>query len=322
MTLHELSLIAWAYSKINRLPPLEMICLKNRIYQLVNSLDEELDNSEKNYEIKNNNIYDITMNIKENANECDTKNILNELQNKENNTYNISEELNESKESNSQNNILENTDENTNDNKIDIYGCRQNLTQDICMIMKSYAILNKSDSFFFLFLFNFIIKNIKNNKMTVTAQGIISIWVCLREYEIKNKKIIDSALELSRFLRLDHTVNSSMMHEIVTSIHKLKIKDRRILYHLFVHLKKKCINMHVQHLYDVIICLNDMKINDDDLWKQFGVAIQKKAIDLELTQIKKLQNIFTTNGKKNDRILGVLDAFIQIKEDINSYGPI
>lgn len=80
--------------------------------------------------------------------------------------------------------------------------------------------------------------------------------------------------------------------------------------------------MHVQHLYDVIISLHDMKINDDDLWKQFGVAIQKKAIDLELTQIKKLQNIFITNGKKNDRILGVLDAFIQIKEDINSYGPI
>ncbi|CXI43668.1 conserved Plasmodium protein, unknown function [Plasmodium berghei] len=322
MTLHELSLIAWAYSKINRLPPLEMICLKNRIYQLVNSLDEELDNSEKKFETKNNNIYDITMNIKEKANECDTKNILNELQNKENCTYNISEELNESKESNSQNHILENTDKNTNDNKIDIYGCRKNLTQDICMIMKSYAILNKSDSFFFLFLFNFIIKNIKNNKMTVTAQGIISIWVSLREYEIKNKKIIDCALELSRFLRLDHTVNSSMMHEIVTSIHKLKIKDRRILYHLFVHLKKKCINMHVQHLYDVIISLHDMKINDDDLWKQFGVAIQKKAIDLELTQIKKLQNIFITNGKKNDRILGVLDAFIQIKEDINSYGPI
>ncbi|SBT77100.1 conserved Plasmodium protein, unknown function [Plasmodium ovale] len=65
-----------------------------------------------------------------------------------------------------------------------------------------------------------------------------------------------------------------------------------------------------------------MKINDDDLWKQFGVAIQKKAIDLELAQIKKLHNIFTTNGKGNDRILGVLDTFIQVKEDINAYGPI
>ncbi|SBT71322.1 conserved Plasmodium protein, unknown function [Plasmodium malariae] len=80
--------------------------------------------------------------------------------------------------------------------------------------------------------------------------------------------------------------------------------------------------MHVQHLYDIIINLQKMKINDDDLWKQFGVAIQKKAIDLELTQIKNLHNIFTTNGKGNDRIIGVLDTFIQIKEDINAYGPI
>lgn len=80
--------------------------------------------------------------------------------------------------------------------------------------------------------------------------------------------------------------------------------------------------MHVQHLYDIITILQDMKIYDDDLWKQFGVAVQKKAIDLELIQIKKLHNIFSINGKGNDRILGVLDSFIQIKEDINVYGPI
>ncbi|VWU48271.1 conserved protein, unknown function [Hepatocystis sp. ex Piliocolobus tephrosceles] len=326
MTLHELSLISWAYSKINRLPPLEMVCVKNRVYKLLSSLDEELNSVIKESENAENNSDKMKTdnnNDKPNLIECDKIQYnKNEHLTKSNNTYyNLNEHPNENDKSDIQKQVLTNTYEgdNNNDdtNKIDIYGCTNNLSQDICMIMKAFAIMNKSDPFFFLYLFNFIIKNVKNNKMMVTAQGITSVWVCLREYEIKNKKIIECALELSRFLRLDHTVNSSMMHEIVISIHKLKIKDRRILYHLFYHLKKKCINMYVQHLYDVIINLHEMKIHDDDLWKQFGVAIQK-----ELTQIKKLYHIFTTNGKGNDRIFGVLDTFIQIKEDVIAYGPI
>ncbi|GAB66495.1 hypothetical protein PCYB_092800 [Plasmodium cynomolgi strain B] len=328
MTLHELSLIAWAYSKINRLPPLEMVCLKNRVYQLLNSLDEELNAAAKNSTTEGDYINGQSVNIKEKGTECERLECAkNESQVKGSHSY-YDSATDDFNERNGRNEMerhehgLESTYEDNDENKIDIHGCRKNLSQDICMIMKSYAIMNRTDPFFFFFLFNFIIKNIKNNKIMITAQGITSIWVCLIEYDIKNKNVIEYALELSRFLRLDHTVNSSMMHEIVTSIHKLKIKDRRILYHLFYHLKRKCINMHVQHLYDIIINLQEMKINDDDLWKQFGVAIQKKAIDLELTQIKKLHNIFTTNGKGNDRILGVLDTFIQIKEDINAYGPI
>ncbi|SOV23297.1 conserved Plasmodium protein, unknown function [Plasmodium sp. DRC-Itaito] len=324
MTLHEISLISWAYSKINRLPPLEMICVKNRVYELLNTLDEELNHVIENNATKKH-LDDINMNINENSTYFEIKNENEkEYLNKYTNTdFNDHTYFDETKELiSSEKHKLGNVYEDNSENRIDNLGCKKNLIQDICMIMKSYAIMNKSDPFFFLFLFNFIIKNIQNNKMMITAQGITSIWVCLREYEIKNKKIIEYALELSRFLRLDHTVNSSMMHEIVVSIHKLKIKDRRILYHLFYHLKRKCINMHVQHLYDIITILQDMKIYDDDLWKQFGVAVQKKAIDLELIQIKKLHNIFSINGKGNDRILGVLDSFIQIKEDINVYGPI
>ncbi|CRH00088.1 conserved Plasmodium protein, unknown function [Plasmodium relictum] len=323
MTLHELSLISWAYSKINRLPPLELVCVKNRVYHLLNSLDEESNNVIKNGIIKEHKDQ-IKMDLNENSTQYEKqKNNENNFQIKNTSSYyNAYKKFNESKELQSQKQRLENICEENYENKIDLYGCKKNLSQDICMIMKSYAIMNKTDPFFFLFLFNFMIKNIRNNKIMITAQGITSIWVCLREYEIKNKKIIEYTLELSRFLRLDHTVNSSMMHEITTSIYKLKIKDRRILYHLFYHLKRKCVNMHMQHLYDIIIYLQEMKIHDDDLWKQFGVAIQKKAIDLELSQIKNLHNIFTINGKGNDRILGVLDTFIQIKEDVNSYGPI
>lgn len=212
--------------------------------------------------------------------------------------------------------------ESSEDDKFDALGYKRNLFQDICIIMKAYAIMNKTDHLFFLFLFNFLIKNIKRKQLSITAQGITTIWICLREYQIKNKRVLEYALELSRFMRLDHTVNSSMMSEIVTSIHQLQIKDRRILFHLFYHLKKKCTNMHIQHLYNVIICLHQMKIYDHDVWKQLGVAIQRKAIDLELSQIKKLYNIFTVAGKSNDRILGALDTFIQIKEDVGIYGPI
>ncbi|CRG96268.1 conserved Plasmodium protein, unknown function [Plasmodium gallinaceum] len=323
MNLHELSLISWAYSKINRLPPLELICVKNRVYHLLNLLDEESNSELKKGTIKEN-IGIIKMDLNENITNYEKqKNNENYFHIKNLNSYNNNfKQYDQNKELEPQNQSLENIYEENNENKIDLYGCKKNLSQDICMIMKSYAIMNKTDPFFFFFLFNFMIKNIRNNKIMITAQGITSIWVCLREYEIKNKRIIEYALELSRFLRLDHTVNSSMMHEIITSIYKLKIKDRRILYHLFYHLKRKCVNMHIQHLYDIIIYLQEMNIHDDDLWKQFGVAIQKKAIDLELLQIKNLHNIFTINGKGNDRILGVLDTFIQIKEDVNAYGPI
>nr|SPJ13541.1 conserved Plasmodium protein, unknown function [Plasmodium sp. DRC-Itaito] len=134
MTLHELSLIAWAYSKINRLPPLEMVCLKNRVYQLLNSLDEELNAVVKNSTTEgdyikrpkcSNAYYDIA---KDDFNE---RNGRNEMERHEHS--------------------LENTFEDNDENKIDIHGCRKNLSQDICMIMKSYAIMNRTDPFFFFF---------------------------------------------------------------------------------------------------------------------------------------------------------------------------
>lgn len=349
MSLHDLSLITWAYAKGNRLPYAELVAIKNRVFYLLHSLDrlqttnqqlqvttKEAGEAQRKKEKEGKGEQQTTQNILVDDNSVgDTGTVSNNVEkwayrNEEwkggTDKWLVSNEEEEKDAKKEEEEKEEQEDEvvveSSEDDKFDAIGYKRNLFQDICIIMKAYATMNKTDHFFFLFLFNFLIKNINRNQLSITAQGITTIWICLREYQIKNKRVLEYALELSRFLRLDHTVNSSMMSEIVTSIHQLQIKDRRILFHLFYHLKKKCTNMHIQHLYNVIICLHQMKIYDHDVWKQLGVAIQRKAIDLELSQIKKLYNIFTVAGKSNDRILGTLDTFIQIKEDVGIYGPI
>ncbi|UKK00039.2 hypothetical protein MACK_000105 [Theileria orientalis] len=195
-----------------------------------------------------------------------------------------------------------------------------NVVHDICMGVKSLAVLLPRDvsTINQILVTLFDITTISN--LAITSQGLTSLWEALQYANIKDEEILEKLCEHSRYLRLDHSFNSNMLTSILTSVHKLKVKDPRIIYQIVHWLEKRSTQMHPQQMYTTISLLDSMCVYHDKAWKQLGVVVQKKAIDLELKEIRNLYNIFKRNGKGNDRIFGILDHFVSCKQDIEQYG--
>ncbi|KAK2197054.1 hypothetical protein BdWA1_000049 [Babesia duncani] len=174
-----------------------------------------------------------------------------------------------------------------------------NITQDICMGSKALATLLPRDESTILGLLTKFFGIVDATNAPLTAQGITSLWETLALTRIKNEELLERILEHSRYLRLDHSFNSNMLNAIATSIHSLNVHDPRIVYQIVHWLEKRTVQMHAPQMFNVIQILDKMGIYHDKAWKSLGVLVQKKAIDLELSEIKILYNIYRRNGKLN-----------------------
>ncbi|AFZ80571.1 hypothetical protein BEWA_034280 [Theileria equi strain WA] len=217
------------------------------------------------------------------------------------------------------------------DNKKSFYS---NIIHDVSMAAKSLAILLPRDIASIMQILRHFFSIAKLANLPIVAQGITSIWETLQYSNITDEEILEDLCEASRYLRLDHSFNSNMLNSIITAIDKLNIRDPRIIYQIVHWLEKRSSLMYPPQMYNIICLLDKMSIYHEKAWKQLGVVVQKKAIDLELNEIKHLYSIFKRNGKKtkninmctpsgkgNDRIYGVLDHFMLCKQDMETYGP-
>lgn len=101
------------------------------------------------------------------------------------------------------------------------------------------------------------------------------MWEALEHSNLKDEDITEKLCEASRYLRLDHSFNSNMVNSIVTSIHKLRIKDPRIIYQIVHWLEKRSVQMHATQMYNIICLLDQMCIYHDKAWKQLGIVVLK-----------------------------------------------
>ncbi|KAK1443284.1 hypothetical protein BgAZ_201600 [Babesia gibsoni] len=196
-----------------------------------------------------------------------------------------------------------------------------NVPHDVCMASKALATLVPRDKQSVKRMVELLLEVVKIANLSLTAQGITSLWESLSLAAISDPDIVNNLCEVSRYLRLDHSFNSNMLNAILTAIHALKIHDPRVVYQIVHWLEKRAVQMHPPQIYNAICILDDMGIYHDKAWKQLGVIIQKKGIDLELSDLRRVYNIFKRNGKGNDRIFGILEHFLSCKEDTELYGP-
>ncbi|GBE62064.1 hypothetical protein, conserved [Babesia ovata] len=196
-----------------------------------------------------------------------------------------------------------------------------NVTHDLCMSAKALAVLVPRDRDTVQQLVEQLLELSRLGKLSLTAQGITSLWESLCLAGISEPSVVDELCEASRYLRLDHSFNSNMLSAILSSVRTLGIRDPRIVYQIAHWLEKRAVQMHAPQMYSAICNLDALRIYHDKAWKQLGVVVQKKGIDLELSDIRHLYNIFKRNGKGNDRIFGILEHFMSCKEDIERYGP-
>ncbi|EDO05645.1 uncharacterized protein BBOV_IV000450 [Babesia bovis T2Bo] len=196
-----------------------------------------------------------------------------------------------------------------------------NVTHDLCMAAKALAVLVPRDVSSVQRHVELLLEVSNLGKLVITAQGITSLWECISLCGISDPVLVDHLCECSRYLRLDHSFNSNMLSAILSSIRKLYVRDPRIIYQIVHWLENRAVQMHAPQMLSVICDLDSMGIYHEKAWKQLGVVVQKKGIDLDLRDIRHIYNIFKSNGKGNDRIFGILEHFMSCKEDQERYGP-
>uniref|UniRef100_A0A3B0MEU7 Uncharacterized protein n=1 Tax=Theileria annulata TaxID=5874 RepID=A0A3B0MEU7_THEAN len=199
-----------------------------------------------------------------------------------------------------------------------------NVVHDICMATKSLSILLPGDLSTISQVFKILFNITSASKLSITSQGITSLWEALEHSNLKDEHIIEKLCEASRYLRLDHSFNSNMLNSIVTSIYKLRIKDPRIIYQIVHWLEKRSVQMQASQMYNIICLLDQMCIYHDKAWKQLEIYttfLNEMVSTFLITLISSthfLYNLYL--GKGNDRIYGILDHFMICKQDIEQFG--
>lgn len=88
---------------------------------------------------------------------------------------------------------------------------------------------------------------------------------------ISDPALVNELCEVSRYLRLDHSFNSNMLVSILSSVHKLDVRDARIVYQIVHWLEKRAVQMHPPQMYNAICLLDAMGIYHEKAWKQLGM---------------------------------------------------
>ncbi|GIX65885.1 protein phosphatase 2C, putative [Babesia caballi] len=174
-----------------------------------------------------------------------------------------------------------------------------NVTHDLCMAAKALALLVPRDRDSVRRLVALVLEVARLGKMSLTAQGLTSLWESLCVSGVSDEHLVDPLCEASRYLRLDHSFNSNMLTAILSSVRALGVRDPRIVYQIVHWLEKRAVQMHPPQMYRAICDLDAMGFYHDKAWKQLGVVVQKKGIDLELGDIRRLYAIFKRNGRQS-----------------------
>jgi len=165
-----------------------------------------------------------------------------------------------------------------------------------------------------------LVKGMEMESLGFRAQEITTLWTTFADMKVKDKHAIDLLCEETRRLRLDHTFNQHMVVAIGKSITTMKIDDARVIYQLVHWVRENGESMNAQRLLEVCEFLSGANINDEKAWKRLGVRAQKRGIDLSLADARKLRHCFYKVRRSNQRVAGILDLFVNCKEDEAKYG--
>ncbi|GFE55289.1 hypothetical protein BaOVIS_026930 [Babesia ovis] len=147
-----------------------------------------------------------------------------------------------------------------------------NITHDLCMSAKALAVLVPRDKRSIKRHIELLLEISRLGKLSLTAQGITSLWEAMCLGGITDHSVVDELCEASRYLRLDHSFNSNMLCAILRSIRKLGIHDARIIYQIVHWLEKRAVQMHAPQMFSAICNLEAMGITHEKAWKQLGIT--------------------------------------------------
>eukprot|EP00386_Alphamonas_edax_P012247 GDKI01038326.1.p1 GENE.GDKI01038326.1~~GDKI01038326.1.p1 ORF type:complete len:114 (+),score=27.42 GDKI01038326.1:178-519(+) len=112
-----------------------------------------------------------------------------------------------------------------------------------------------------------------------------------------------------------------MVAEIALALQKLDLRDSRIVYQLVHWVDSRGQELRADQMLTIAEVFANMHIAHVGAWKALGTRCQKRGCDLSLKEIKRLYKAFQNAGMGNQRVFGMLDHFIQLKADMQQFGP-
>lgn len=195
------------------------------------------------------------------------------------------------------------------------------ISHDLCMLFKAVAKLTPDDRRFHDWLFLLMLEGMANKTMPFAAQGLTSIWSTLAALRwTPEAEALEVLCEESRMLRLDHTFNQDMAADLARALLTLDISDGRPAYQVVDFVGRKGLSLRADTLLVLVEFFALRNVMHEVAWKRLGVRAQQRAVDLKLPDLDRLVNAFRRSGRGNNRIYGMLELFVKLREDQATFG--
>ncbi|OEH75282.1 hypothetical protein cyc_01948 [Cyclospora cayetanensis] len=135
--------------------------------------------------------------------------------------------------------------------------------------------------------------------------------------------LLEVLCEETRLLRLDHTTNTSMVAALAAALADMQLVDPRVVYQLVLFAQQRgAAQFQGDQLLTVLQAFEKCQIADSKAWAKLAHRAQDIAADLNLKGLRRLRKLTWRAGHSNARLEGVFDHFEALKEDIEKCGPI
>ena len=193
--------------------------------------------------------------------------------------------------------------------------------QDLCMCLQSFITLTPNDLAFTTAILKVIKTGLETKSFHLQAPSACAIWDALAKVQWKDAEFIELLTEECRTLRMDHTFNQTHCSKLAKAIRALKYNDPRIVFQITDFVDRKGVTMRMQDVLTVAEVFADMKIHDEGAWKRIGRRSQDRGMQLEVNELHRLKNAFIRSGRGNQRVYGMLQLHLQVRQDQQQYGP-
>merc|ERR1719316_1422529 len=96
--------------------------------------------------------------------------------------------------------------------------------------------------------------------------------------------------------------------------------DQRPVHQIVDYVARKGLTLRADTLLKLADFFAKRQVTDENAWKKLGVRAQQRAVDLPLNDIHRLASAFRRVGKLNQRVDGMFQLFIRLREDQAKYG--
>ena len=188
--------------------------------------------------------------------------------------------------------------------------------QDIVMIIGSLCYICPKDTPLILKFSEKL-----SHSLPLPTCAIVILWKSVSRMQ-SPPELLEFLYEQSRALRLDPDgfTENACVH-VAHAAALIKCEDARVMYQLIFFIKSKGLKLRADPYLSLIKHFARLGIDDEVVWRRFATRLEKHGPSFTLKQLRDVQRCFAQAGKLNQRVNGILQCFIALKEDHERYGP-